>query len=380
MFHLLYLNNFNFISFHLFTFILGSGSTELFGTTSKLVITTVYAVTIMFGLAGNCLGLHLALRKKAGNRVTNMLIANMAVADLLVTLFAMPYMVLYLHVGLKWIGGVVGQITCKFVHFSYQVSIPASIFTVMLVSLDRFFAILYPMKGRVLRNVKITTAVIWVSSTAYAIPFKIANDIHESNGTHYCLRFFSPFDNEKSRQIYYLITFILLYCVPLVILLILYTLIARKLWQRKIPGNVSKARFRSTEEEKRRIIKALILIVVVFVVCWFPAHTMHYLIYYRIDVYREIPPEVEIFFFWLCHANSVINPCLYVLLSQGYRRRIRRSLQRCCFCCCFCCHRGKFHSFKRQGIGMMTFNQSSRNSSSVVGYSFKTNETICNHL
>ena len=295
----------------------------------------------------------------------------------------MPYTIAYLHIGLKWIGGIIGQITCKFVHFSYQVSIPASIFTVMLVSLDRFFAIMYPMKGRVLRNAKIMTTIIWVSSTAYAIPFMIANDILKRNDAHYCVRFFSPFDNKKSRQIYYFVTFVLLYCAPLVILMVLYTFIARKLWKRQIPGNVSRARFTSTEKEKRRIIKGLILIVVVFAVCWLPAHIMHYFVYYRKDIYREISPEIEIFFFWLCHANSTINPCLYVLLSQSYRRRFWRSMQRVFFCGKFCCHRGVFHSFRGQKvsiISMRTFNQSSGISSSVVGFSFKSNETVCTRL
>ena len=363
-----------------FFFPLGSGSTEIFSTTSKIVITCVYAVSIMFGLAGNSLGLHLALKKRAGNHAINMLIANMAVADLLVTVFAMPYTLIYLHIGLRWIGGVMGQITCKIVHFSYQVSIPASIFTVLLVSLDRFFAIWYPMRGNVFRKVKITTAAIWVCSAAYAIPFKIANDIYEHNGSYYCLRFFSPFDNEKSQQMYYLITFVFLYCIPLLILLVLYTLISRRVWRRKIPGNVSKARHRSTEEEKRRIIKALILIVVVFAVCWFPAHIMHYLVYFRKDVYFTISPEVEVFFFWLCHANSFINPCLYVFLSQGYRKYMSRSLHRLCCCCAYCCRRGKFHSFRTKRANVLTSNPSPVNSSSVVGFSFRSSETITTRL
>lgn len=293
----------------------------------------------------------------------------------------MPYTIIYIHVGLKWLGGVVGQVTCKFVHFSYQVSIPASIFTVLLVSFDRFYAICYPMKGNVFRNVKVMTVVIWISSAGYAIPFKMANDIHERNGTHDCRRVFSPLDNQKSQQIYYLTTFILLYCVPLVILTILYTLIARKLWHRKIPGNVSKARFRSTEKEKRRIIKALILIVVVFAICWFPAHVMHYLVYFRIDVFRKIPREVELFFFWLCHANSAINPCLYVLISPSYRKRLRRAFGRFFSCCSFCCRHRRLHSFRRKSIGMVTLSRSfDKSSSTVVGYSFKNNDIICTRL
>lgn len=363
------------------TSLTGSDSTEIFTNTSRLLITAVYATTIACGLAGNGLGLYLALRKKAGNRAANMLIANMAVADLLVTVFAMPYTIIYINVGVKWIGGVIGQITCKFVHFSYQESIPASIFTVLLVSFDRFYAICYPMRGNVFRKVKLMTVVIWISSAGYAIPFMMANDIYEQNGTHYCLRFFSPFDNLNSQQIYYLTIFILLYCVPLVILTVLYTLIARKLWQRKIPGNVSKARFRSTEKEKRRIVKALVLIVVVFAICWFPAHVMHYLVYYRKDIYRKIPQEVEVFFFWLCHANSIINPCLYMLISPSYRKRFRRSFQHLFGCSRFCCLRSKFHSFRRRSIGMLTLNRSFHYSNSaVVGFSFKSNITLSTRL
>ena len=310
-----------------------------------------------------------------------MLIANMALADFLVTVFAMPYMVIFIHVGVKWIGGVIGQVTCKFVHFSYQISIPASIFTVLLVSLDRFYAICYPMRGQVFRKVKLMTAVIWMSSAGYAIPFMMANDIYIKNNTHYCVRFFAPFDNRNSPQMYYLMTFILLYCIPLMILAVLYSLIARKLWQRKIPGNVSKARFRSREREKRRIVKALVFIVVVFAICWFPAHVMHYFVFFRKDIYSKMPPEVEVFFFWFAHANSIINPCLYTLISPSYRNRFRRSFQRLFGCSKFCCHLGKFHSYRRRSIGMLTLNRSFDNSNSmVVGFSFKSNITISTQL
>ena len=217
------------------------------------------------------------------------------------------------------------------------------------------------------------TAVIWTSSAGYAIPFMMANDIYDKNGTHYCVRFFVPFDNHNSPRMYYLMTFILLYCIPLAILAALYTLIARKLWQRRIPGNVSKARFRSTEREKRRIVKALVLIVVVFAICWFPAHVMHYLVYYRIDIYRKIRHEVEVFFFWLCHANSIINPCLYTLISPTYRKRFRRSFQRLFGCSRFCCLPDQFYSYRRRSTGMLTLNRSFDNSNSmVVGFSLKS--------
>lgn len=320
----------------------GCDLVELFSDTSRIITTTVYAVTIICGLVGNGLGLFLASRRKAGNRATNLFIANMAVADLLVTLFAMPSSVLFINVGQKWIGGVIGQVTCKFVHFAYQMSIPASIFTVLLVSFHRYFVICHPMKANVFRNGKVMTAVIWISCAVYAIPFVMAYDIVEYNDASYCLRIFSPFDYQKSGQTYYLVTFILLYFVPLTILLVLYSLITHRLWQRKIPGNVNKARIRLVQREKRRIIKALILIVMVFVICWFPAHATHYLAYYRTDIYCNIPAEVVVFFFWLCHANSIINPCLYVLISPSYRKFVVRIFGRVCSCC----SHANFNSFR----------------------------------
>ena len=300
----------------------------------------------MFGLAGNTIAIYFTFTKKTGNRITNMFILNMAVADLLVTISVMPYSIRLLYVGDRWIGGILGEISCKIVFFLPQMSIPASIFFVIVVSIDRFFAIVYPMKLRRLPKTKMMNFVIWVCSASYAVPYMISFGIQERDGIYYCSRCFPPLRNTASAQIYYLTTFIFLYCAPLLILMVLYTLMSRKLWKRKIPGNVTEERLRSSEQEKRRVIIALISITVVFAVFWFPAHVMHYISFFRrMDVYPKIPREVELLCYWIGHANSVVNPCLYVLLSQGYRRHMLQILQLLGYFCNFCgFHRSKIYS------------------------------------
>ena len=270
----------------------------------------------------------------------------MAIADLLVTISWMPYSVLFLYVGRRWIGGLFGEISCKIVRFLFLMSIPASILIVVVVSIDRFFAIVYPMKLRVLPKTKMTTFVIWVCSASYAIPLAISYEIKERDGIYYCLRCLPPLNNKTSLKIYYLITFIFLYCAPLLILIVLYTLMSRKLWKRKIPGNVTEERHKSSKQEKRKVIIALISITVVFAVFWFPAHVMHYVIHFRTtDVYPKIPREIEVLFYWIGHFNSCVNPCLYVLLSRNYRRYMLQILQRLGFFCNFCgFHRRKTYS------------------------------------
>ena len=79
-----------------------------------------------------------------------------------------------------------------------------------------------------------------VCSAAYAIPYGISFGILERDGIYYCFRWLPPFNNMLSLQIYYLLTIILFYCTPLLILMVLYTLMSRKLWKRKIPGNVTE--------------------------------------------------------------------------------------------------------------------------------------------
>ena len=276
-----------------------------------------------------------------------MLILNMAIADLLVTIFTMPVNLLYLHVGPRWIKGTFGEISCKIVRFSCQVSIPASIAVVMVVSIDRFFAVVYPMKARTFRQkIKMMTLAAWVCSAAYAIPYGISFGIKERHGIYYCLRCLPPLSNKTSLKIYYLTTFIFLYCAPLLVLMVLYTLMSRKLWKRKIPGNVTEERYKSSEQEKRRVIIALISITVVFAVFWFPAHVMHYITFFRrTDLYPKVPREIQCLFYWIGHFNSCVNPCLYVLLSRGYRRYMLQILQRFRFFCNFCgFHRSKIHS------------------------------------
>ena len=320
---------------------------ERLSSTSKFIISFLYAASIVFGLAGNSIAIYFSVTKKAGNRITNMLILNMAIADLLVTVFWMPASLLFFNVEGRWIGGTFGDISCKFVRFSCQVSIPASIAVLMVISIDRFFAVVYPMKVRAFRlKIKMMTLAAWVCSAAYAIPYGISFGILEYDGIYYCSPWFPPLDNMTSFQIYYLITFVFFYCTPILILVVLYTIMSRKLWKRRIPGNVTEERHKSSEQEKRRVISALISITVVFAVFWFPPHVMHYITVFRTtDVYPKVPMEIQCLFYWIGHFNSCVNPCLYVLLNRGYRRYMLQILQRFRFFCNFCgFHRSKIHS------------------------------------
>ena len=50
----------------------------------------------------------------------------------------------------------------------------------------------------------------------------------------------------------------------------------------------------------------------------------------RPDQKHKLPPVVILVFFWIGHANSAINPCLYILLNDGYRKDFFALLRNLC--------------------------------------------------
>lgn len=68
----------------------------------------------------------------------NYLIINMAVADIIDALIAVPYSTFYLYINATWFPGVLGVITCKLVIFGAVISIAASVATLMIMAIDRY--------------------------------------------------------------------------------------------------------------------------------------------------------------------------------------------------------------------------------------------------
>ena len=113
---------------------------------------------------------------------TNMLIANMAFADLLMTI-DIPYITKYVFVFNQWFGTFMGTVLCKFFHSAQVGSLAASVFSLVAISLDRSFAILFPMKTIMTQNVlRFTMAVVWLCALALTIPLALASTVRYVEG------------------------------------------------------------------------------------------------------------------------------------------------------------------------------------------------------
>ena len=308
--------------------------TQRFAFETPIVIgmSVAYVISFVIALLGNIFGIYIVIKRSSKRSMVHWLIANMACADLIVALVAMPYYIRYLLVANKWYEGVMGEITCKLIHYLFNVSIAASILTISIISLDRFAAIFLPLKVRLLNKPKTMTCVIWgFSLSCMVLIAMVSTVIKHTDGNYYCVNLWNNDKQETQRilKIFYTSLFVVCYALPLVIVSQMYVLICIKLWLRKIPGNFTDSNQQALQNSRRKVIRMLIVIVVVFALFWFPAHVMHYYIFYQKADYRRLPDIWKLLSFWLCQSNSAINPALYILLNESFRAELLKLLTSC---------------------------------------------------
>ena len=112
----------------------------------KIRQTVAYNLILLSSLVGNSLIVLIVYKTPALRKPINMLIANMAMSDLLYPIFLFPVRLADLHVGSWLIGGTLGQALCKIYAFLTYVSTLVSIQSLVLISAERFGA-----RGNVVR-------------------------------------------------------------------------------------------------------------------------------------------------------------------------------------------------------------------------------------
>ena len=288
---------------------------------------TILAVSIsILVLIGNILVIYIVFTVNHMRNPTNTLIANMAVADLLMAI-AISYVLKFFYVGHKWFGTFMGTVLCKVFSSAQMVSLIASIFSLVAISLDRSFAILFPMKKVMTKNVvRFAIAMVWLGALAFSLPVTVASKTAQFEGTDYlsCAEFWAP----MSAKIYSLVFFIGGLIVPLIIIAAVYSLAVIRLCSRQPPGRKNKISNKKAQSSSRRAAAMLITVVIVFALSWLPFQAIEMLRGYNWPMCYSLPIELRFIAPWLAYANSAINPIFYVIFSENYRKEFYRILCR----------------------------------------------------
>ena len=293
-------------------------------TETKVGFTFAYLTIFLISLFGNSVGLQVVVSAKApSKRITYLLIKNLAVADLILTLTVMPNSVWFMYFDHnRWFGGTIGTITCKLFFYAILVSIAASVITLTIISIDRFFVIYYPLKLTLFHKHKTITMIIWSVSLLAGSPYLLLYQVEKFRDHYVCLRDWpwskNIIETYLVMRAFHIFGFIVLYALPLLITAVVNCLVARRVWFHKSPRNASSNR--ASTAARRKVIRMLAIVVVGFALCWLPCHINHYFMSFQPAVWEKIPIAVQTFNFWLGHANSAVNPLFYILLYRRFRK------------------------------------------------------------
>jgi hypothetical protein len=205
-----------------------------------------------------------------------------------------------------------------------KVSITVSFLHLGALAVDRFLAVFYPCKSMVsIKSSKITIAIIWGSSIGYWGPILYFADLSEHNGRMKCgVRKFTP------NWEYWYMPFLVLLFSTLVLILVLYLLVALKLWLRKLPGNQIFSVNRRIDRSKRRMARMISIIVLAFYICFLPYGigwvSCSYLVVKPKAICNNIYKFVSIL---VLHSNCSINPVVCLLFNLQYRLEWKISLR-----------------------------------------------------
>ena len=286
------------------------------------IVTVLYAFTMLAAIVGNSFLIYIVWKKPEVRSLTSSMFVNMAIADLLVTLFMMPLSIVNAHTESKWkVPGLPGDIICRSCILISYATLIASILCLVFMAIDRYCAIVCPLSVHSVwfRKAKFVTPLIWVMSIALmAIMLVIYKLDYE-----YCEIDPDVLGQNATFRGVYLYIFFITYIIPLAIICPLYAKAARKLWFNQAPGNHLIEEQQRRQLVTRKVVRMLVIIVVVFAICWLPAQVLH--LFRVATTFRENPPAIIIYLgFWVAHANSAINPWLYIALSTKIRLTFNR--------------------------------------------------------
>ena len=293
----------------------------------NVVFTVLYGITILLSAVGNTVLIFIVWKRPEVRSLNSFMFVNMAVADLLVTLFMMPWSIAQLYSEGGWlITGMLGEITCRGFIYSGYINLAASILCLIIMAIDRYYAVLQPLNRHNFwfRTAKVITPLIWFMAMLLASIICVFHDLVDDKLCLYNFEVFGQDLRETLRRFYYFYLFTIIYFIPLVIIFVLYAIVAYKVWFHQTPGLHTTESQQHQELIKRRVVRMLIVIVVTFAACWLPSQVYNLLVAFEIQPSRNFMYLV----YWCAYANSAINPWLYLGLSSNMNLALKNMVSK----------------------------------------------------
>ncbi|XP_062607749.1 neuropeptide receptor 15-like [Saccostrea cucullata] len=304
-------------------------------------LSLLFFVISVIGICGNSFVVcAVVCNKKMRTSMTNLLITNLAFADLLIMVFGIPETILFMLEQ----GWLFNRTACKVNRYIMVTSLYGSVLTLIALCVERYVAIIHPIKAHIVcnkRRIVFILGCIWPCACLAGLPTLMFNEVIQGDPRIpivYCMIIF------PDNHMFYFVLFkyiesVLFYFLPLVIQVTLYIFVTKHLFVgserlhrrvtiRLVNGS-SLERFSEALQARRGVVKMLISSVVVYFLSYLPHQVLL--------ISNTISPQTfhhnfayQVFVMIIANVNSAANPVLYSIFSQNFRQCFKFIICRCC--------------------------------------------------
>ncbi len=286
----------------------------------RLTHTIGISLIMVIILIGNSFEAYCLVHIREMRTVTGIFLLNLALTDLSVGVFSIPLSITaslnheLLH--RKWF--------CDFSGCTLLLFVIASIQTLAAISVQKYMTVGYNRQGRFTRKLaKQVIAGIWVVALVLTVAPTLGWAHYTySTGGYQC----APYSTDAVGHTYTVLLILVVFFLPLSILSYcnckLY-LITRNHIRTIKSRTVSQGRRTLSET---RMIYTLMIIMLCFILCWFPVAVFYILKVANI----EIRPGYETIFVMFAYGNSALNPIIYALRHETFRRGCKNVIRNIC--------------------------------------------------
>lgn len=222
-----------------------------------------------------------------------------------------------------------GDVWCRLVGFLGSACSSASVFTLAALAVSRYLTVVKPTTAYTLlspRRVSIAAALLWVPACCLAAPQLVFRSVGTPQRVLDGLACFS-FGSHRDQLIYGLFHFLVAFLLPLLTIAVAYVSIYLFLWRSRNAGAAPQV-----ERYQSRVTQTSAMLVLAFTLCWLPSYgLMLALLANETSGATGSSPRygpITVVARLMATSSTVMNPILYVLMSQKFRQDLLQLFRR----------------------------------------------------
>ncbi|XP_032403547.1 B2 bradykinin receptor-like [Xiphophorus hellerii] len=267
----------------------------------------------VLGIVLNIFVLMVFILHKNPCTVSEIYLSNLAAADLFLVSF-LPFWAVNAWNKFDWIFGLA---MCKIVKMSILMNVYCSIYFLVLISIDRYLAVVHPLFHGGMRRpkfAKISCVMVWILGLILSVPRLINIELAPDRNITTC--------SEPNQVISEWMILVLGFFIPISIILFCTVNILKALRNRSI----QRVNAKKNDHKANTLVLAVLL---AFLICWVPFHLcripshLQYAYILTGCMHKKILYYCGQIFTYLAFFNSVLNPILYVIVGRNFRDKLK---------------------------------------------------------